>query len=50
MQANKIDKYTKEVLEELKNTKQQIVLSPSQDFYKNNMVYSFLIPLQKQVV
>lgn len=42
MQANKIDKYTKEVLEELKNTKQQIVLSPSQDFYKNNMVYSFL--------
>jgi hypothetical protein len=37
-----IDKYTKEVLEELKNTKQQVILNPSQDFHKNNMVYSFI--------
>lgn len=41
MQAVKIDKYTTEILEELKNTKSQIVINPSQDFYKNSMVYSF---------
>jgi len=42
LEAVKIDKYTSEILEELKNAKSQIIINPSQDFYKNSMVYSFI--------
>jgi len=42
LQTVKIDKYTSDVLAELQNTKPQVVINPSQDFYQKNMVYSFM--------
>lgn len=41
MKEVKVDKYTNEILKELKKTKTDIVINPSQDFYNNSMIYSF---------
>ncbi|UWG98010.1 hypothetical protein LPY66_04170 [Dehalobacter sp. DCM] len=42
LKTAKIDKYTKEILAELKETQQTVVINPSQDFYINSMVYTFV--------
>lgn len=42
MKVEKIDDYTNEILTELSDTKTKDVINPSQDFYNNNMAYTFI--------
>ncbi|MCM1565129.1 MAG: DUF3631 domain-containing protein [Dehalobacter sp. 4CP] len=41
MKKQKIDDYTKGILDELKDTQQTLVINPSQDYCNNNLVYTF---------